>query len=193
MGRKRKSVPQRLDAIKRNRLIWNMQDLGHDVSIVGDADPRLLQEQMGAAANVVDTAVPGTSRDYHIPSSAKVLEEKQLKALIDDSNFYLTIQNEINCEKTAWHCHLGTFTVNLTVAESCICQPSSLPVCNKFWLYVSRTAGRHMLYFELAEDEQKVDHQAKTVLYYQAGMDLSYDCLDGLQYRMFVLSRGNYR
>lgn len=48
MGRSKRAAPKKLDASKRQCLEWNMQDLQHDVVIVDDDDPALLEEQLQA-------------------------------------------------------------------------------------------------------------------------------------------------
>lgn len=75
-----------------------------------------------------------------------------LAELLEDSNYYVSINKNLKqgTHETNEFCSLGNLKIKLH--DHSIEEQESLPVCDEFWLYVSRIPGRSMIYFEWLED-----------------------------------------
>ena len=197
MGRKRKSVPVRLDESKRHFQSWNMYDLNTDVHIVSENDDQFLKEQESVSGSK-QMCENGISKQttvgyYH------TIQEK----LINECDFYLTVKRQLSVhESKSLYCVIGSFKVHLQApfqdhaSSSTTCIPKTFPGSSEFWLYVSPSPGKHLVYFEWDVNSESGNLPEspglKTVQCYQAGCSLSYTCLEGLQCRAFVLQMGCY-
>lgn len=169
MGKRKSVVPQRADESKRQLMTWNLADLNHDIVVVNDDDPSIQQNK--EQAEKLLSEVRGSMHLLEPDSGAVCLdgEENETKgssdvqALIDECEFYLTVQDSLKVKPNEWTAKLGTIRLKLYPSHGPTHRLSrGLPDVPEFWLYVNEDNNtRHLVYYELEENSDDVAGTSK--------------------------------
>ncbi|KAG8225015.1 hypothetical protein J437_LFUL006026, partial [Ladona fulva] len=106
------------------------------------------------------------------------IEDENLKEILLDCDFYITLQKDLGCSDKEVAYLLGNLELRLLAQEDTI----EFPEYNECWLYVSKLPGRSMLYFEDRGDinSENSGSQKISVKYYQIDGLLDHTLCSGL-------------
>lgn len=177
MGRKRKAAPCKADEAKRQLMTWNMYDQTADLTIIGDADPSLTNEQL-------QSQLQTTTRKITETESAEI-GQQMIKDLIDDCHFYIPLHRQKTVKEKQWCCELGNFHIFTEGAEI----PQAVTL---FRLYINRENGQRLLYYETecelaaaTSSSNAAEHKQKNCI--RVKSDLPALCFEGLNLASFRL------
>ena len=207
MPRKRKSgAPQRADASKRQQMSWNMYDLANqNLTVVANDDPSLAAESMVPAIEnahgLSNTERPSTSADVtqsvDCDTHAEDIRDHDdvyAMYMMDECDYRLRVHDGVSAKASDWHCHLGSFSVQLSALQSRqearLSQSlAKFPGC---WLYVNSTNRLLLVFFELDQDKDNSDMVVSNSMCFQVSTDLPLQCLEALRMKCFCMTLDKY-
>jgi len=187
MGKRKASLPKRVDESKRQTLTWNMKDLRHDIEILADEDPELLAEQERANKNLENfqdniTLLEQDSDDNECSSykTTSFESDEKLQNLINDSEFYISVYEELPVKPGIWSCKLGRFSLKIRQTNS-TGLPKFLPIVPEFWIYVMTDDQQsYLVYFEVKRSDPE---GTDAVVYFKATSEMPYACFKSLHWK----------
>ncbi len=184
MGKRKGFSPRKADAVKRQTLSWNMQDLGHDV---------IIDDSCASSTHQGNSVYVGCDAQHTQPIARD--SNVAVQELIDRCQFYLPIYRDFKPKRNEWSCRLGEVRLEF-------CFPSavqdSMPDVSECWLYISKDDPQgHLLYYELDPSKDSCQPAMLTsdglgVIYYKVSNDWSYSFWEGLCLKSFTLVLREY-
>lgn len=190
-GKRKSSVPQKADEAERQLLSWNMTDL-FDSAIDNSSAPSGAKCPDSLPSSSSSQSGQAAKKSKRSKSTAEpVTLDEQLQVMIDNCDFYVTINQDSPFE---WHAKICSLQLQLLQVSAAFSEILGFVFENvsQFWVYVNRVSDRLLVYLEIGEIGPEGACEAtqsleKKVIYFEAESNLSSDLLEGLKLKDFWL------